>query len=341
MNFGKVWVQYRGLVIVAFLIVGLVLGYAVGFYVGVSTTPTSRTLLIDAAGTLQVPFNRIEMEILKQQYPDLSYDYTFEGSRLAANEITQLNKSFDVFASADYRIIPEQLVPSHASWYVIFASNAMAVVYTNHSRYANEINSGNWYQIITRPGVLVGVSNKETDPSGSNAIFMLELAGLKYYQNASYLYDRLYVTKAAKHELLVVPTETFLDAQLEAGAIDYELTYSSEAISHGYQYVNLGSKLDLSNLTETKWYATVNTTVNGKLVTAAPILYDITIPNNSPDRAMATAFVAALFSPKGQQIIKESGFQPLNPVYVHNQNEIPANVIQSITQAGIAIKEVN
>jgi molybdate/tungstate transport system substrate-binding protein len=341
MNFGKLWVRYRGLLLVTCLVVGLVLGYAVGFYVGVNTPQTSRTLLVDAAGTLQVPFNRIESQILKEQYPDLSYDYIFEGSRLGANEITQLNKSFDVFASADYRIIPQQLVPSHASWYVIFASNSMAIVYTHQSRYANMINADNWYQVLTRPGVIVGASNKETDPSGSNAIFMLQLAGLTYYQNSSYLYDQLYITKVARHELLIVPTETTLDAQLEAGAVDYELTYTSEAISHNYQYINLGSRVDLSDLTQAQWYSTVNTTINGKLVAGAPILYDITIPNNSPDPAMATAFVEALFSPKGQQIIKESGLQPLNPVYVYNQPQVPSQIIQAITQGGINTKPVS
>ena len=341
MNLAQLWVKYRGLMVAAFLIVGLACGYTAGYYVGISTAPTSRTLLVDAAGTLQVPFNRIQKQILKQQYPDLSYDYTFEGSRLAANEITQLNKSFDVFASADYRIIPEQLVPSHASWYIIFASNAMSVVYTSHSRYANEIKPSNWYQIITRPGVIVGASNKDTDPSGSNAIFMLELAGLTYYQNSSYIYNQLYITKTANHQLLIVPTETALDAQLEAGAIDYELTYSSEAISHNYQYLNLGSKVDLSNLTLANWYSTVNTTVNGKLLRGAPILYDVTIPNNSPDPAMATAFVKALFTPEGQQIIKESGFGLLNPIYIYNQSEVPSDIIQTITQSAIAISQLS
>lgn len=340
MDFGKLSVRYRGLLIVALLIVALILGYATGFYVGVNGHPSSRTLLVDAAGTLQVPFNRIVNEILKQQYPGLSYNYLFEGSRLAANEITQANKSFDIFASADYRIIPQQLIPSYAAWYVIFASNSMAVVYTNHSRFASEINSGNWYQVITRPGVIVGASNKETDPSGSYAVFMLQLAGLTYYQNSSYLYDQLYLTKATNHELLIVPTETTLDAQLEAGAIDYELTYTSEAISHKFRYVSLGPKLDLSDLALTEWYGIVNTTVNGQLVKGAPILYDFTIPKNSPDTVMAIAFIKALFSPQGQQVIKESGFQPLNPVYIYNQNEVPSDIIQAITQSDIAIKEV-
>jgi molybdate/tungstate transport system substrate-binding protein len=333
MDFSKVWVRYRGILIITLLIVSLILGYATGFLVGVNSRPIRRTILVDAAGTLQVPFNRVVNQILKQQYPGLSYNYMFEGSRLAANEITQANKSFDIFASADYRIIPEQLIPSHATWYVIFASNSMAVVYTKHSRYAAEINSANWYQIIT--------SNKETDPSGSNAIFMLQLAGLTYYQNSSYIYDQLYVTKLANHELLLVPTETTLDAQLEAGAIDYELTYSSEAISHNYPYVSVGPRFDLSDITQAGWYSVVNTTINGKIVKGTPILYDLTIPKNSPDATMAIAFVKALFSPQGQQVLKESGFQPLNPVYIYNQNDVPSDIIQAMTQSGISIKETS
>ena len=333
-------VKYGKLVMILALAVGLGVGYVAGYYTGLNSSKPSTTLLIDAAGTLQVPFNGIVNNVVRPQYPTLSYNYIFEGSRLAANEITQANKSFDIFASADYRIIPDQLVPSHASWYIVFASNAVAVVYTNHSRFANEINSNNWYQVITRPGVIVGVSNKETDPSGSQAIFMLQLAGLLYYQNSSYLYNQLYVAKATKQELIIVPTETTLDAQLETGAIDYVLTYSSEAISHKLQYISLDPKVDLSDLAQADWYAKVDTTINGKLVEGAPILYDLTIPNDSPDVPMAIAFLKALFSPQGQDILRAAGLRPLNPVYVYNQSAVPADVIQAITQSGITVKEI-
>ena len=321
------------------LVVGLGVGYVAGYYSGVNSSKPSTTLLIDAAGTLQVPFNGIVNNVVRPQYPTLSYNYIFEGSRLAANEITEANKSFDIYASADYRIIPEQLIPSHASWYIIFASNAMSVVYTNHSRFANEITPDNWYQVIARPGVIVGVSNKDTDPSGSQAIMMLQLAGLLYYQNSSYLYDQLYVAKAAKNELVIVPTETTLDAQLETGAVDYVLTYSSEAVSHKFQHLTLDSRVDLSDLAQADLYAKVNVTVSGKLVTGAPVLYDVTIPTNSPDTSMAIAFIKALFTPQGQEILVASGLRPLNPVYVYNQSAVPSDIIQAITQAGITIKE--
>jgi len=334
-------VKYGKLVMILALVIGLGVGYVAGYYTGLNSTTPSTTLLIDAAGTLQVPFNGIVNNVVRPQYPTLSYNYIFEGSRLAANEITQANKSFDIYASADYQIIPEQLIPSHASWYIVFASNAMSVVYTNQSKFANEITPENWYQVITRPGVVVGVSNKDTDPSGAQAIIMLQLAGLLYYQNSSYLYNQLYVTKAAKNELIIVPTETTLDAQLETGAVDYVLTYSSEAVSHKLQSLTLDPKVNLSDLSQADWYAKANVTVNGKQMTGAPILYDLTIPTDSPDTSMGVAFIKALFSSQGQEILNESGLRPLNPVWVYNQSAVPNDIIQAITQAGIAIKEVN
>lgn len=331
-------VKYGKVLLILVTVIGLGVGYGVGYYVGVNSVHAPATLLVDAAGTLQVSFNAVVNNVLRVEYPTLSYNYIFEGSRLAANEITQANKSFDIYASADYRIIPEQLIPSYATWYIIFASNAMTVMYTNHSKYSSEINPTNWYQVITRPGVLVGVSNKDTDPSGSQAIFMLQLAGLVYYQNSSYIYDELYVNKAAEHELIVVPTETTLDAQLDTGAVDYVLTYSSEAISHKFPYLNLDPRVNLSNLTLSGWYEQASVTINGKLTKGAPILYDITIPNNSPDPSMAAAFIEALFSAQGQTILRSSGLRPLNPVYVYNQPAVPAGIIQAIEQAGITVK---
>ncbi|MGP8069609.1 MAG: extracellular solute-binding protein [Candidatus Bathyarchaeia archaeon] len=334
-------VKYGKLVMILALVIGLGVGYVGGYYTGLNSTTPSTTLLIDAAGTLQVPFNGIVNNVVRPQYPTLSYNYIFEGSHLAANEITQANKSFDIYASADYQIIPEQLIPAHASWYIVFATNAMTVLYTNRSRFANDITPDNWYQVITRPGVIVGVSNKDTDPSGAQAIIMLQLAGLLYYQNSSYLYDQLYVTKAAKNELIVVPTETTLDAQLETGAVDYVLSYSSEAVSHKLQYLTLDPKVDLSDLSQAAWYAKANVTVDGQPMTGGPILYDLTIPTDSPDPSMGVAFIKALFSSQGQEILNATGIRPLNPVWIYNQSAVPSDIIQAITQAGITIKDVS
>jgi len=328
--------KYGGLLLIVVLLIGLGAGYGIGYYMGLSSTHVPTTLLIDGAGTLAVPWNGVVNNVLRPEYPSLSYNYIFEGSHLAANEITQANKSFDVYGSADYRIIPEQLMPTYASWYIIFASNAMTVMYTNRSKFANEITPQNWYQIIIRPGVIVGVSDKDTDPSGAQAIIMLELAGLEYYNNVSYLYDQLYVTKAANHELVVVPTETTLNPQLETGTVDYVLTYSSEAITHKFPYLNLDSKVNLSNVTLSNWYAQANVTINGQSTQGTPILYDLTIPTNSPDPAMGAAFIVALFSPQGQEILHSSGITPLSTVDIYNPSAVPPSIIQALSQSGIS-----
>jgi len=333
-------VKYGQFLLIIVLLVGLGAGYGIGYYSGLSSVHPPTTLLIDGAGTLAVPWNGIVNNVLRQEYPTLSYNYIFEGSGLAANEITQANKSFDVYGSADYRIIPEQLMPTYASWYIIFASNAMTVMYTNHSKFANEITPQNWYQVITRPGVIVGVSNKDTDPSGAQAVIMLKLAGIEYYNNASYLYDQVYVTKKANNELVVVPTETTLNPQLETGTVDYVLTYSSEAISHNFPYLNLDSKVNLSNVTLSDWYAQANVTIKGKVTQGTPILYDLTIPTNSPNPTMGVAFIKALFSPQGQKILHSSGITPLNPVDIYNPSAVPPDIIQALSQSGISVTTI-
>ena len=333
-------VKYGRFLLIIVLLLGLGAGYGIGYYSGLSSVHPPTTLLIDGAGTLAVPWNGVVNNVLRPEYPTLSYNYIFEGSGLAANEITQANKSFDVYGSADYRIIPEQLMPTYASWYIIFASNAMTVMYTNHSKFANEITPQNWYQVITRPGVIVGVSNKDTDPSGAQAVIMLKLAGIEYYNNASYLYDQIYVTKKANSELVVVPTETTLNPQLETGTVDYVLTYSSEAISHNFPYLNLDSKVNLSNVTLSDWYAQANVTIKGKVTQGTPILYDLTIPTNSPNPTMGVAFIKALFSPQGQKILHSSGITPLNPVDIYNPSAVPPDIIQALSQSGISVTTI-
>ena len=55
-------------------------------------------------------------------------------------KISELNKPCDVFASADYMVIDQLLIPEHADWNLKFATNEMTIVYTEKSRRAKEIN---------------------------------------------------------------------------------------------------------------------------------------------------------------------------------------------------------
>ena len=142
------------------------------------------TLTIFAAGTLAVPFKQATA-LYQKQNPGVTVQAQFGGSVKMAKQITDLHQDADILAVADYNVIPKYMfgTPPHAGWYAGFARNAITFVYTDKSKFANEINAGNWYKVLARPGVEIGRSNPDTDPSGYQTVQMLALAE-KYYNDA-------------------------------------------------------------------------------------------------------------------------------------------------------------
>ena len=149
------------------------------------------TLTIFGAGTLAAPFRQIDEE-LSRMYPNLTIQAQFGGSVKMVKQVTELHQVADVVAVADYNVIPKYLFgtggsPAYTTWYAGFATNAITFVYTGRSRFAGEITSQNWYQVLARPGVQIGRSNPDTDPSGYQTVQMLALAEKHYKRRASRL----------------------------------------------------------------------------------------------------------------------------------------------------------
>ena len=105
--------------------------------------------------------------LFEKQYSNVTVQPPYGGSVMMARRITDLHQDADLLAVADYNVIPKYMFGAHphASWYAGFARNAITFVYTDKSKYANEINSQNWYKVLARPGVEIGRSNPDTDPS--------------------------------------------------------------------------------------------------------------------------------------------------------------------------------
>ena len=76
--------------------------------------------------------------------------------------------------------IPVRYRWSAAGWYVGFAGNAITFAYTDKSKYARDVTPQNWYKVLARPGVEIGRSNPDTDPSGYQTLQMLSLAEKAY-----------------------------------------------------------------------------------------------------------------------------------------------------------------
>lgn len=265
------------------------------------------TLTIFAAGTLAAPFRQID-DAFMREHPEVKIEAQFGGSVKMVKQVTELHRQADVVAVADYSVIPKYFFASnggkaYADWYAGFATNAVTFVYTGRSRFADRIDSKNWYQLLGEPGVQIGRSNPDTDPSGYQTVQMLELAERYYHQPG--LAARI-LANAPKTNMR--DTETELIAALESGQIDYLAIYRSDARQHKFKYLELPPQIDLSDAKHSGFYAQgVAHTANGEL-TGKPIVYAVTIPFDAPHNEWALKWVQFLLGPAGQKVMAASGF---------------------------------
>ncbi|HUW65336.1 MAG TPA: extracellular solute-binding protein [Spirochaetia bacterium] len=292
--------------------------------------PAKTTLTLYGAGTLAKPFKAV-ITAFEAQNPGVTFQDQYGGSVAMAKKITDLHQPADLLAVADYHVIPKYLFgqngkKSYADWYAGFAANAITFTYTAKSKGASQINDQNWYQVLAQPGVQIGRSNPDTDPSGYQTLQMLQLA--EQYYNKPGLSSSI-LTNAPKTNIR--DTETELLGALQSGQIDYLAIYRSDAIQNKLEYLKLPDQINLSNPTDAAGYAKVTAATKNGNLPGAPIIYAITVTKDSPNQAMAAKFVDFLVSPAGQQIMNNNGFQALNPAPAFNHNLAPADVQQATT----------
>ncbi|HXS50905.1 MAG TPA: tungstate ABC transporter substrate-binding protein WtpA [Usitatibacter sp.] len=271
-----------------------------------AAAPTA-TLTIFAAGTLAAPFRAID-DAFMREHPEVKIEAQFGGSVKMVKQVTELHRQADVVAVADYSVIPKYFFgrnggKAYSDWYAGFATNAVTFVYTPRSRFADRIGAKNWYQLLSQPGVEIGRSNPDTDPSGYQTVQMLSLAE-RYYREPG-LAERI-LANAPKTNMR--DTETELIAALQSGQIDYLAIYRSDARQHKFRYLELPPQIDLGDAKYSGFYSQgVAHTANGTL-TGKPIVYAVTIPFDAPQREWAVKYVQFLLGPKGRAVIEAKGF---------------------------------
>lgn len=279
------------------------------------------------AGTLAAPFNTFNAA-LQQEHSGLTVHSQFGGSVAMVKQVTDLGKNADVVAVADYSVIPSQMFGAngtqrYADWYVGFASNAITFVYTETSKGAHAISGDTWYQVLSRPGVQIGRSNPDTDPSGYQMLLMLQLAEQYYHQPG--LANRILANAPAKN---MRDTETDLIAALETGQIDYLAIYRSDALQHHFKLLDLPAEINLSDPTTSNLYKAVSVqTKNGSQV-GRPIIYAVTVPTNAAHREAGVAYVEALLGPQGQRVMKAAGFGVMSPALAFGGTSVPTSLVR-------------
>lgn len=284
------------------------------------------TLTIFHAGSLSMPIKAIADSFMIEN-PGVEIQLEAAGSVECARKITELKREADVMASADYKIIDNLLIPEHASWNVLFAGNELSLVYTERSRYADQITAQNWYEILLRNDVHIGRSDPNSDPCGYRTILTLKLAELYY--------NRLNISELIlqKDNRFIRPKEVDLIALLETGAIDYIFLYRSVAVQHGLKYLSLPSEINLGNPKYADFYLKSKVTIRGSSpgdsleIQGEPMVYGITIPKNAPNRELAKEFINYYLHPnKGLKIIESMGMPVISPLLVNGELEDGINV---------------
>ncbi len=273
-------------------------------------------LTIFHAGSLTVPVNELT-KAFRVRYPGVTFETEAAGSRTTARKVSELGREADLVMSADYTVIDNLLIPDFASWNVRFARNAMVIAYTEQSQYADEITADNWYEVLTREGVVYGHSDPDADPCGYRTLLMWQLAEMHY--DVAGLYDRLQAHCPPEN---VRPKETDLIALLQSGDMDYAFEYRSVAVQHGLRFVELPDAINLSAVEQTDFYkqawVELSGTEPGETITQTgkPIVYGVTIPHNAPSPDLAVEFVKFLLGPEGQAIMEAQGQPPIVPAVV-------------------------
>lgn len=277
----------------------------------------SGKIVIFNAGSLTIPFAQMEKEF-EAKYSQVDVLREAAGSRKCARKITDLKKPCDIMASADYTVIDQLLIPNYADWNIRFATNRLVLCYTDKSRYADQVNAQNWYEILDMKGVVWGHSDPNLDPCGYRSLMVLQLAE-KYYKVAG-LYERLIANRPKEN---IRPKSVELVSLLQTGNMDYAWEYRSVAVQHELKFVELPDHINLGNYAYDNFYKQAVVEVTGKKPGTVlkkrgkSCTYGITLLNDAPNKTAAIAMLNYMLDPRGGlKLLKEMGQPPFIPCRV-------------------------
>jgi molybdate/tungstate transport system substrate-binding protein len=322
-----------------------------------NTNAGKTKLVVFEADSLMVPFTEVKKEF-EQANPDIDVEIQAHGSIQVIRQVTELGQDVDIVAVADYSLIPmlmyKTMMPNgkpYANWYIESATNQLVLAYTPKSKYAGEINANNWYQIISRPDVRVGLADPRMDSVGYRSLMTTKLAE-SYYGVDNIMSDTLgkyFTIPITSDEAngistinvpeLLEPTEDHMVLRgahlellslLESNDVDYTFDYKSVVIQDNLNYLELPPEINLGDSSFAANYQKVVVNIDyqrfktvNPVFQGLPIEYGISIANNSQHRAAAIKFIQFLLGPDGQRIFSEDHQPCLVPPYCDNINALP------------------
>lgn len=320
------------------------------------------------AGSLIIPFHALE-EAYEAAHPEIDLQLEGHGSIQVIRHVTEIHDLADVVATADSALIPALMYQSsvpetgepYADWRIEFATNRLSLAFTPQSLYADTISVDNWYQVIARSDVKVGLSDPRFDPSGYRALMVLQMAE-DYYGQPTIFEDitlaqfvsplsvdegeelttirvpRIVDTRDGAH-LVVRGSSIALIALLESGDLDYAFEYESVIRQHGFEMIALPAALNLGDEAFADDYARVQVAMDfQRFASVTPVFrgevirYAVTIPTDAPHPQEAAEFLAFLLGPEGQAVMAANDHPIFTPALTDQFERLPA-VLQPLCVA--------
>ncbi len=262
-------------------------------------------------------------------HPGVALHAEASGSLDAIRKVTDFHMPCDILLSADWRLLDAPLAGVEP-WVAVFAGNSMALLYTSHSRYAQEITPENWFRILLRPGVRYGHSDPERDPEGYWTLIVWKLA--ERYYNQPGLAAKL---RARCPRSNTRPASVNLMALLQAGELDYYFGYASDARLGNLKVLRLPDAINLSDFSRAAEYAKASVEIGSgahrRRVTGAPIAYGASMTARAPNRKAALEFLRLMFGAEGRRAAARNGLVPYQHVLALDPKSAMPPALKSLT----------
>jgi len=242
--------------------------------------------------------------------------------QIAAGEIQA-----DIFMSADAEVNDQVLMGnaanSRVTWYFLMARQRMVLLYSRASRFASELLSAPWYEVVQRPGFVLQRSDPRNDPGGYRAVFVFQLAERHY--GVPGLAARVFGPPGPDNEAQIA-TRATIDG-LRNGQVDGFVGYVTSARDWGLPYLTLPDEVDQSNPELADFYVSAAyTNPRGQVFHGSPLVYSVAIPAGPGNAETAEAFVRYLVTEPGQAILERHGFGRVEALVGGDRKAVPASL---------------
>jgi molybdate/tungstate transport system substrate-binding protein len=203
------------------------------------------------------------------------------GSSGLANQIKAKLRQGDVFISASPKVNDSLMGAANGDWvgwYITFAQSPVVIGYNASSKFAAELKSKSWYQVLMEPGIKIGRTDPKLDPKGALTVTLMQQAEA-FYKSPG-LAEK--IIGAPDNPAQVLPEETLV-GRLQSGELDVGFFYSTEAADAKIPTLSLPPEI------------------------TPKAVYTATILRDAPNADGADAFLAFFLGADGHSIMKERG----------------------------------